>query len=131
MKIEPKGEQTIEDVAAQLQKDIKKYATTMRTYHNDLEVHYELIKLNLVMKNDNLIKHIIVSNAHFDSDAKSLVPNRTNNYEIYNSVMADTFINLIHNMVQKNHDDEESEDELSQSAIISRSNSSELWIYQM
>lgn len=125
MNIVSQPDQTLEETAIQLQKDIKKYATTMRNYHNDLQLHYELIKLNLVMKNDNLIKHIIVSNAHFDSDAKSLVPNRTNNYEIYNSVMADTFINLVHNMVQKNLDTEESEEELSQSAIISRSNSSE------
>ena len=77
------------------------------------------------MKNDNLIKHAIISNAHFDSHAKDLVPARTNNYEVYNSVMADTFINLIHNLVQKNLSSSDDEESISQTAIINRSNSSE------
>ena len=85
---------------AELQKKIKIYARNMCEYHQELIDHWELIQLNLVMKNDSLVKHIIVSNKHFDANAGNLVK-RENNYEVYNSVLADTYINVVHQLVSK------------------------------
>ena len=58
---------------AELQKKIKIYAVKHREYHQELIDHWELIQLNLVMENDSLVKHIIVSNKHFDANAGNLV----------------------------------------------------------
>ena len=75
----------------------------------------ELIQLNLIMKkNDSLVKHIVVSNKHFDVNASGLVK-RENNYEVYNSVLADTYINIIHQLVSKDslvEDDMDLEEEI-------------------
>ena len=110
------------EAAEDLIENIKKYASEMRNYHSTLQEHYELIKLNLVMKDDDLVKHIIVSNAHFDVNAMNLAK-KSENYEIYNSIMADIFINTVHNLVKNNV--ESDDDSVNQTSVMSRSSASE------
>ena len=103
-----------DDELIELQKKIKSYGRKMRIYHQELVDQWELIQLNLIMKNDSLVKHIVVSNKHFDVNASGLVK-RENNYEVYNSVLADTYINIIHQLVSKDslvEDDMDLEEEI-------------------
>ena len=89
-----------------LEKLLHDYANKMRHYHMLLSNHYENIKLNLAAGDDPNIKHVIISNGHLDLAAKDIVPNRTQNYEIYNSIMTDTFLNLVHSIVENNSNPE-------------------------
>lgn len=89
-----------------LEKLLHDYANKMRHYHMLLSNHYENIKLNLAAGDDPNIKHVIISNGHLDLAAKDIVPNRTQNYEIYNSIMMDTFLNLVHSIVENNSNPE-------------------------
>jgi hypothetical protein len=88
--------------AEDLEKLLHDYANKMRNYHTLLSNQYENIKLNLAAGDDPNIKHVIISNGHLDLAAKDIVPNRTQNYEIYNSIMTDTFLNLVHSIVENN-----------------------------
>ena len=84
----------------------RNYSTTMRKYHDLVIDFYEEIKLSLGAKDDPLVKHIIVSNGHLDVGAVDIAPKRSKKYEIYNSIMVDTFVNLVHSLVENNDDEE-------------------------
>ena len=83
------------------------YGSKMEKYHSHITDFYELIKLNLMVTDDPNIKHVIVSNAHLDGAATEIVGNRVQNYEIYNSIMVDTFLNLVHSILENPDSDEE------------------------
>ena len=89
-----------------LEKLLHDYANKMRNYHTLLSNKFEDIKLNLAAQDDPNIKHVIISNGHLDLAARDIVPNRTQNYEIYNSIMTDTFLNLVHSIVENNSNEE-------------------------
>ena len=87
------GMKTREDV----QTTIANYANKMRDYHQTIYNMFERVKLNLVVSNDPLVKHVILSNAHLDKAANFYTAGPR--YEIYNSTMIDVFLNLVHGLV--------------------------------
>lgn len=90
---------TIKD-GFQLKSKVIEYANQMRNYHYTLVEMLEKVKLNLASTRDNLVKHVILSNAHFDTAFASLQkPNADKTYEVYNSTMVDLFINIVHSLV--------------------------------
>ena len=80
-----------------IQTSIANYANKMRVYHQTIYDMFERVKLNLVVSNDPLVKHVILSNAHLDKAANFYTSGPR--YEIYNSTMIDVFLNLVHGLV--------------------------------
>jgi hypothetical protein len=100
LKVKQKWKKDSPHSIKEISKKILDYANDMRRYHALLSDMQEKVKLNLKSKDDPMIKHFIVSNAHLDVAAKDLINNRTKLYEIYNSTITDTFLNLVHSLVQ-------------------------------
>ena len=92
----------------ELKSKILQYARTMSDYHYQIYDMYEKVKLNLVAVEDKKIKHVILSNAHFDTAFTALEKKGAGElYEVYNSTMVDLFLNIVHSLVA--NDDEEHE----------------------
>ena len=80
-----------------LNRHILEYANIMKAYHHEIYQMYERVKLNLIAIEDPLVKHVILSNAHFDVAFKSLeAEGSTSLFEVYNSNMVDLFLNIVH-----------------------------------
>ena len=58
------------------------------------------IQVMIGAREDTNIKHVIVSNSHLDR-AASFYKGGESRFEIYNSVMVDVFMNLIHGLVEE------------------------------
>ncbi len=84
----------------EIKRSIEKYASLLRDYYHKIEEMGENILLMIGMREDTKIKHVILSNSHLDR-AASFYKGRESPYEIYNSVMIDVFINLIHGLVEE------------------------------
>ena len=70
----------------ELKSKILQYARTMSDYHYQIYDMYEKVKLNLVAVEDKKIKHVILSNAHFDTAFTALDKKGAGElYEVYNS----------------------------------------------
>ena len=83
-----------------LNRHILEYANIMKAYHHEIYQMYERVKLNLIAIEDPLVKHVILSNAHFDVAFKSLeAEGATSLFEVYNSNMVDLFLNIVHSLV--------------------------------
>jgi hypothetical protein len=91
------------DEIGDLRTSLMNYATKMRVYHQEIYDMFERVKMNLVVQDDPLVKHVILSNAHLD--AASTFYKGTPKYEIYNSAMIDVFINLVHSLVSSDNYD--------------------------
>lgn len=89
------------DEIGDLRTSLMNYATKMRVYHQEIYDMFERVKMNLVVQDDPLVKHVILSNAHLD--AASTFYKGTPKYEIYNSAMIDVFINLVHSLVSSDN----------------------------
>ena len=100
----PESYEPFEDLG-DLRTAIMNYASKMRVYHQDIYEMFERVKMNLVVSDDPLVKHVILSNAHLDS--ASTFYKGTPKYEIYNSAMIDVFVNLVHSLVSSDDYDPE------------------------
>ena len=85
---------------APLQQEIENFADQMRRYHGSIEILSARIQMMIGAREDSRIKHIIVSNSHLDK-AASFYTGKESPYEIYNSVMVDVYVNLIHGLVEQ------------------------------
>lgn len=74
------------------------YAIKMQEYHYNIYGQSERILMNRGVMDDTLIKHVIISNAHLDMGVNFYNGNEPS-YEIYNSTMAEVFVNVVHAMV--------------------------------
>jgi hypothetical protein len=83
-----------------LQQEIENFADQMRRYHGSIEILSARIQMMIGAREDSRIKHIIVSNSHLDK-AASFYTGKESPYEIYNSVMVDVYVNLIHGLVEQ------------------------------
>ena len=100
----------------ELKSKILQYARTMSDYHYQIYDMYEKVKLNLVAVEDKKIKHVILSNAHFDTAFTALDKKGAGElYEVYNSTMVDLFLNIVHSLVAN-------EDEEHEGHIIAKTN---------
>ena len=86
----------LEDV----QRAVETYGEKMRTYHRLIEEFGMDIQVMIGAREDTNIKHVIVSNSHLDR-AASFYKGGESRFEIYNSVMVDVFMNLIHGLVEE------------------------------
>ena len=77
---------------------ISQYAIKMQDYHARIYSFSERILMNRGVLDDTLIKHVIISNAHLDM-AVNFYKGNEPTYEIYNSTMAEVFVNIVHAMV--------------------------------
>lgn len=100
----PQGYEPFEDLG-DLRTAIMNYASKMRLYHQEVYEMFERVKMNLMVSDDPLVKHVILSNAHLDS--ASTFYKGTPKYEIYNSAMIDVFVNLVHSLVSSDDYDPE------------------------
>ena len=84
----------------ELKQRIETYAREMRAYHGEIEALSARIQMMVGAREDTRIKHIILSNSHLDR-AASFYKGKESPYEIYNSVMVDVYVNLIHGLVEQ------------------------------
>ncbi len=97
--IKLKVDEKVDDLDS-IRRTLEKYASILRDYYHKIEEKGEQILLMIGMREDTKIKHVILSNSHLDR-AASFYKGRESPYEIYNSVMIDVFINLIHGLVEE------------------------------
>jgi len=86
--------ETMEELADML----IQYAIKMQEYHYNIYGQSERILMNRGVMDDTLIKHVVISNAHLDMGVNFYDGNEPS-YEIYNSTMAEVFVNVVHAMV--------------------------------
>ena len=86
------------DTYEELSDLIAQYAIKMQSYHSRIYNMSERILMNRGVLDDTLIKHVIISNAHLDM-AVNFYDGNEPTYEIYNSTMAEVFVNIVHGMV--------------------------------
>jgi hypothetical protein len=84
----------------ELKQKIETFAREMRSYHGEIEALSARIQMMVGAREDTRIKHIILSNSHLDR-AASFYKGKESPYEIYNSVMVDVYVNLIHGLVEQ------------------------------
>lgn len=92
------AEQDIDQAEAR-GKLVEQYGKKMRNYHHQISELGQRILLMVGAREDTKVKHVVISNSHLDK-AAAFYKGKESPYEIYNSVMIDVFVNLIHGLIQ-------------------------------
>ena len=84
----------------ELKEQVEAFAGEMRSYHSHIESLSAKVQMMVGAREDTRIKHVMLSNSHLDR-AATFYEGSESSYEIYNSVMVDVYVNLIHSLVSE------------------------------